>query len=483
MDPVNHQVLLAGRGGFYAQSIAQVFRQEGWEVFRLGEKATASEKDAGVHFCAYHGEDLEAEDFFRTHAVSHIVYLLDEAIVRGDLADLQAVLRLGHQFHVRHFFLLSSAEVFPAGGSPRSEEEVPAPETELGKLYYLAEECARNWQRVYGLPVTILRCPDAYGPGQSSEDGWMGKFLSGICGGKPVLPAEEEARRDFLWMDDLALAVYRAVARGYEGEFLHISSGSPVSWRELQSLCPEGVQEASRGKEPLKTEFSQALLDSGRCSRELGWQARQDLKDGFGKACQAMADHLAGRGILEEEKKKEQEREGRKNLLLPYAKNLAGFLLMVLVAKLQGNLVVNPVIYFDMNFLYIGAMGLLYGKRHALLACLLSSLLLAWTLVGRGMDVVGILYVPQYLLHFTSYLFAAILTGYFADCRENEQEAAQWMDSRHRERYAFLRQMYMENTELKDRLHRQIANMDDGIGRRPISLRKPDSEVTHDGTP
>ncbi len=475
MEPVNHQVLLAGRGGFYAQSLAQVFRQEGWEVFCLGEKAPALGTDAGAHFCADCGEDLEAEAFFRTHAVSHIIYLLDEGIVRGNLADLQAVLRLGHQFHVRHVFLLSSAEVFPAGGSPRSEDEIPAPETELGKQYYLAEECARNWQRVYGLPVTILRCPDAYGPGQRPEDGWMGQFFSGICEGKPILPAEEDARRDFLWMDDAALAVYRAVARGYEGEFLHISSGSPVSWKEIQALCPEGIQEASEGKEPLKMGFSQAVLDHRRCAKELGWQAKQEWKDGFGKACRAMTDYLAGQGILEEEKKKEQAREWRKTMLLPYAENLAGFLLMVLVAKLQGGFVVDPVIYFDMNYLYIGAMGLLYGKRHSLLACLLASLLLAWILVGRGMDAVGILYVPQHLLHFISYLFAAILAGYFADRREHEREAAQWMDSRHRERYAFLQQMYLENTKIKDRLYRQIIHMDDSIGRLYFLLRKLDS--------
>ena len=174
-------------------------------------------------------------------------------------------------------------------------------------------------------------------------------------------------------------------------------------------------------------------------------------------------------------KEREEKHGWRKKALFPYLENIGGFLLMVLLAKLQGGLVVNPLVYFDVNYLYIGAMGLLYGKGQSLPACGLSALLFLWTLVGHGMDAVGILYVPQHILHLTAYLFVAILTGYFADRRKNEQEAARWNESRQEERYQYLRKMYLESTEVKDRLYRQIVNMEDSIGRLYRIIRRLDS--------
>lgn len=198
-------------------------------------------------------------------------------------------------------------------------------------------------------------------------------------------------------------------------------------------------------------------------------------REGLEKAYLGMKEYLAHQETAGLQKKQAEELARRKKLVIPYLENLAGFFLMALIAKLQGDLVVNPAVYFDMNFLYIGTMGLLYGKRQSLLACALSTILFLWTLMSHGMDAVGILYVPQYLLHVTSYLFAAILTGYFADRRSNEMEAWRWEESQHVERYGFLRRMYQENTEIKDKLYHQMINMDDSIGRLYLILRRLDS--------
>lgn len=110
-----------------------------------------------------------------------------------------------------------------------------------------------------------------------------------------------------------------------------------------------------------------------------------------------------------------------------------------------------------------------------LLAMLLAAVLLTGSLMQQGVNLVGMLYQPEILLHLVSYLFAAVLTGYFADSRAYEREAASWQKRQADERYAFLKVIYEETLSVKDRLYRQILNADDSIGRLYSIIRQLDS--------
>lgn len=167
-----------------------------------------------------------------------------------------------------------------------------------------------------------------------------------------------------------------------------------------------------------------------------------------------------------------------KEKLVPYLENAAGALLMAVIAYFQGGTTVNPAIYFDMNFVYIGTMGLLYGKSQSLIAMVLSSFILFGVLLREGANAVALMYMPQHLLHFVAYLFVAVLSGYFADARSFERQSAQWHEEQARERYDFLRSLYDECVVVKDRLYRQIVNSDDSIGRLYRIIRSLDSVAT-----
>ena len=477
MNPVGNKVLLAGRGGFFAQALTRRFRKEGWEVFRLGAKEEPEEsavQDAGVHFCAYRGSEPEAADLFRTHAISFMIYIPERDMAEEHFVQLQAVLQLGHAFKLRRFFLLSSAEVFSPGGALNREEDIPLPASSSGRQYHMAEECVRSWQRIYGLPVTILRCPDIYGEDQSPEDNWLGDFLFRVCRGQPVEQTADEATRDFLYAEDAADAVFQAADRDYAGEVLHISPGEGISWKDFKALLQKLVPDLPGEKPGTESGYAQGILCSERCSQELGWTPQVTLEAGLGRVYSGMKEYIAKKAEAEAEAQETQSFVQRKKVMLPYLKNFAGFLLMAIIAWLQGDLTVNPVVYFDMNFLYIGAMGLLYGKQQSLIACVLSTVLFLWTLMSHGTDAVGVLYVPQYLLHVTSYLFTAVLAGYFADRKTSELESLQWEKSQHTERYAFLRQMYRETTEIKDKLYQQMSNMGDSFGRLYLIIQRLD---------
>ena len=70
--------------------------------------------------------------------------------------------------------------------------------------------------------------------------------------------------------------------------------------------------------------------------------------------------------------------------LIPCAENVIGAVIMAGVAAVEGPDAVHS--YFDLNFIYIGAMGLLYGKYHGFLAAAFSTLLLSFSYVSEGSD-------------------------------------------------------------------------------------------------
>ena len=148
------------------------------------------------------------------------------------------------------------------------------------------------------------------------------------------------------------------------------------------------------------------------------------------------------------------------------------------VSYLQGGTPVNSMTAFDFAFLYIGCMGLLYGKRQALIAALFSLALLIHSLLAQGGDLVAMLYNPREFLHFVSYFFVAVLTGYFADRASYEQRADSRVKRRLQYRYAFLEKIFKENLAVKDRLYRQIVNSDDSIGRLYRIVSRLDSVET-----
>lgn len=221
-----------------------------------------------------------------------------------------------------------------------------------------------------------------------------------------------------------------------------------------------------------------AVLHSAIIERELGWRSRRPLAEGLKETYEAMQ---AARSAYMDDIRALSRRawlERVRQKVVPYAENLAGALVTAGVSYLQGGTSVNSMTAFDFAFLYIGCMGLLYGKQQALIAAIFSLILLIHSLLAQGGDLVAMLYNPREFLHFVSYFFAAVLTGYFADRESYRQHADSRIKRRLQYRYSFLENIFKENLAVKDRLYRQIVNSDDSIGRLYRIVSRLDSVET-----
>jgi len=475
MSTWTKKAMFVGMPRYFEQILAACFCKEAWEVCRL---CSAAEKKPpqGIqtYDCAPESEEVHA--VFAVQNLDLLVYRLERDPAHA-MQRLDVLLRLARQSKVRRVFLLSGTEVFAPGTAP-VETDAPSPQTEEGQLLVRLEMLA-NAYREQGLPVSILRMAELYAPGQTSDDGFVGRLFGASLMGRALPQYEDPAQVAYGFLDarDAVYAVYQAAARSFDGAYLHIAAPCATTMEELYRICGAFFPSMRMGAKP-RAPKGHAVLQSAIIERDLGWRSRRPLAEGLKETYEAMQ---AARDSHESDIRARSRQAWLARVcqrVVPYAENLVGALVTAGVIYLQGGAPVNSMTAFDFAFIYIGTMGLLYGKQQALIAALFSLVLLIHSLLTQGGDLVAMLYNPREFLHFVSYFFAAVLTGYFADRASYQQLADSRIKRRLQYRYAFLEKIFKENLAVKDRLYRQIVNSDDSIGRLYRIVSRLDSVET-----
>ncbi len=475
MSTWTKKVMFAGLPRFFEQLLAACFRKEAWEICRLRaaeeERAPAAMK---TYDCTW--DSAEAGMVLAVENLDLLIYRLEsDAAVAASRLD--AVLRSAALSKVRRVFLLSDDTVFAPHTEPTEKDE-PLPQGETGALFVRLETLGLAY-RAQGLSVSILRLSELYAPGQTSNDGFIGRLFGAALMNRP-LPhyADPEAVScGFLDARDAVYAIYQAAARGFDGAHLHIAADAGTTMEELYAICRRFFPRMAEAAVPRETE-GRAILKSVLIEKELGWCPVRPLAKGLEETWEAMRTMYDARVTNIRTMSRRARLARLQQRFIPYAENLAGAALTAGVGALQGGTTVNAMTAFDFAFLYIGCMGLLYGKQQALIAAVLSLVLLIHSLLGAGGDLVAMLYNPREFLHFVSYFFVAVLTGYFADRASYQQLADTRIKRRLQNRYSFLENLFKENLAVKDRFYRQIVNSDDSIGRLYRIVSRLDSVET-----
>jgi nucleoside-diphosphate-sugar epimerase len=146
-----------------------------------------------------------------------------------------------------------------------------------------AERLCADYHRDFGVPVTLLRIFNAYGPGQRQEF-LVPTILEGIRSGTVEL-ADTTPRRDFVHVDDVVDALARAVAWQHAGcEAINVGSGRSTSVAELV-----GIAVRASGREvrlhvrnaPRASEIPDVVADVRKAAATLGWRPRVELERGI----------------------------------------------------------------------------------------------------------------------------------------------------------------------------------------------------------
>ena len=150
------------------------------------------------------------------------------------------------------FFSTGGAVYGNSGGRPHREEDRREPISYYGLSKSIMEDLIGFEHRRSGLDYSILRPSNAYGPGQR-PGGQQG--LIAVAAGKALrgealqIWGDGKAVRDYIYVEDLADAVFRLVGSGVSCETVNVGSGKGYQVNEVLSML------GSHLDRPLRVEY------------------------------------------------------------------------------------------------------------------------------------------------------------------------------------------------------------------------------------
>lgn len=181
---------------------------------------------------------------------------------------------------------------------PMSEGDVPAPTSVYGLTKLHQEQLANVVFRTHGLPVTILRLFNVFGPGQSLHNpycGVLGTFFRRARAGEAVdLYEDGEMLRDFVFVADVvaALRLVTSDERG-RGLTINVGSGTPTSLKDLATTVFETLSRTPQltwsGRYRVG-DIRHAVADVAFAEAAIGFDARTRFQNGVQEYAQWALD-------------------------------------------------------------------------------------------------------------------------------------------------------------------------------------------------
>ena len=196
------------------------------------------------------GDILDQKSLFRAMENIDIVFHLAVACVRMSLNNPIQVhevnatgtlntLYTAKKHKVKHFIYVSSSEVYGTAKRPLMSETHPTdPTTVYGMSKLIGEQYTRYFHAHEGLPTTIVRPFNTYGP-RSHFDGVYGEVIPrfvirSLNNKQPIIFGDGSQSRDFTYVDDTVRGlILSAESDELLGDTINIARGKEVTIKEL----------------------------------------------------------------------------------------------------------------------------------------------------------------------------------------------------------------------------------------------------------
>ena len=241
------KLLVTGATGFLGSRVTTLLRERGHEVLPVtrpgGRERSAVEDVEPLLLDA--GDPAVRELLPGCDAVLHFGGVPDPAGARADPA------RAVRENAGTTLNLLEGCAAHGVGlvypSSVRAALDPPP------DAYAVSKRLGEQTCRLHPAPATVLRLTSVFGPGQLAAEGATGAisaFAARALAGEPiVIPGNPGRTRDFLFVDDLAVALESLVAEGRWGETLTLGSGAATPLLHAAEL----VRDAAGSSSPIET--------------------------------------------------------------------------------------------------------------------------------------------------------------------------------------------------------------------------------------
>ena len=196
------------------------------------------------------------------------------------------------------FHHVSTDEVFgdlPLDSGIFTEETPYAPSSPYSASKAASDHLVRAWGETYGLPVVLSNCSNNYGPYHFPEKLIPLVILNALNELPLPVYGKGENVRDWLHVEDHAVALERVATRGALGESYNIGGNAErQNIQVVQSICDllDAKRPRKNGK-PYRDLIEMVVdrpghdrryaIDANKIKQDLGWQASVNFEAGLSK--------------------------------------------------------------------------------------------------------------------------------------------------------------------------------------------------------
>ena len=306
------RVLVTGGAGFIGSFVAERFARDGFEVRILDDLSSGSRANLrpGWRLLEADVGDAAAVDA-AVAGCRAVVHLAAFTSVPESFERFEACYRINVRgtFHVleacaRHAipklaFASSSAVYAERPDAPKTEADCPEPISPYAVSKLEGEHLLDAFGAARGLASVALRFFNVYGPRQPADSDYAAAvpiFLQrGLRGETLTVYGDGHQTRDFVFVEDVADAVFRAALAPATGVF-NVGSGEPT---EILTLADE-IAKLTGGPpghrfEPLRPgDVRSSTADVARVAAALGWHAQTGLARGLARSLDWYRRELSG---------------------------------------------------------------------------------------------------------------------------------------------------------------------------------------------
>jgi dTDP-glucose 4,6-dehydratase len=205
--------------------------------------------------------------------------------MRSNVLGTQSVLEAAATAGVDRFVHISTDEVYGSIPVGATDEDAPlAPNSPYAASKAGSDLVALAFSRTHGLPVTVTRCSNNYGPYQNPEKAIPRFVTSLLQGGNIPLYGTGKNVRDWLHVGDHCAAVALLLAGTPKEKVYNIGGGFQMANLELAHII---LGELELGEDRLsfvpdrKAHDARYCVDDSRLRDEFGYRPERDFAKGI----------------------------------------------------------------------------------------------------------------------------------------------------------------------------------------------------------
>lgn len=271
------KVLVVGSGGFLGKSASHVLQSSGKEVVSVTKS---------------NFEPLLQPTFFDEHKIDTVIWLASRVnpstaqsnpeLAETELREFERVVE-NCTNRVTNFVFSSS------GGATYSGETLPYTEDSEANGVNAYGKLKSQMEKVLiesGLPYSVLRISNVYGPGQvvKNAQGIIAALFDAAINDREFeLFGSANNKRDFVFIDDLMNLLVRVVEKEVSSGVVNVGSGKSTSISELLDTFSflTGLIPTIHAVDARLIDRTEFWLDISKAKKDLNWDPQVSLEDGL----------------------------------------------------------------------------------------------------------------------------------------------------------------------------------------------------------